>query len=407
MTKKIKNMKIVSGGVTAARGFKAAGIAAGIKANKLDMAMVYTAKPAVIAGVFTKNAVCAAPVKLCRKHLKGGTAHAVVVNSGCANACTGPQGARDAENMARMTAQALDVPIEAVFACSTGTIGKMMPMDKIERGIRIAATELTSDGGATAAKAIMTTDLVDKQYAVEVTIDGGRVRVGGMAKGSGMISPNMATMLGFITTDAAVDRRTLQACLSDIVDRTFNCITVDGDQSTNDTVLVLANGAAGNKPLTVGSRNWAVFEAALYEVAAQLAKKIVLDGEGATKFVNVNVVGAASAADARKAARAIANSLLVKTSWFGGDPNWGRIIAAVGYSGARVKEDRVDISFDKLSVVKGGRKTPDFVLKDLEDVYKQKSFSVNVDLNLGKSSAVMYTCDCSYDYVKINSEYLT
>lgn len=403
----MKKMKVVEGGVTAAQGFKASGIAAGIKAGKLDMALIYTETPAVVAGTFTINKVCAAPVKLCRKNLKGGVARAVIINSGCANACTGPQGTKDAAEMARLTAKVLDVPLSTVFECSTGTIGKMMPMDKISRGIRIAESELRPDGGPLAAKAIMTTDLVDKQYAVEIVVDGLAVRIGGMAKGSGMIAPNMATMLGFITTDAKVDRKALQKELSGIVERTFNSITVDGDQSTNDTVLVLANGEAGNKTLKPGHRDWAVFAGALNEVARQLAMKIVKDGEGATRFVTVNVSGAKSGADARKAARAIANSLLVKTSWFGGDPNWGRIIAAVGYSGAEVDETRVNITFDKLRVVTGGRKAKDFVLADLENVYKQKSFSVNVDLRLGKGAATVYTCDCSYDYVKINAEYLT
>ncbi|MBA4387604.1 MAG: hypothetical protein C0404_06455 [Verrucomicrobia bacterium] len=400
-------MKVVNGGVTAAKGFQATGIAAGIKTNKLDMAMVFSEKPATVAATFTKNSICAAPVKLCREHLKGGKAHLIAVNSGCANACTGPQGTKDASEMARLAAREVKVPLQTVFVCSTGTIGKMMPMDKIARGMRIAASELASDGGALAARAIMTTDLVDKQFAVEITVDGAPVRIGGMAKGSGMIAPNMATMLAFVTTDAAVDRKALQACVSDGVERSFNSITVDGDQSTNDTVLVLANGAAGNHPLTTRHRDWPVFAAALEEVFRQLAMKIVLDGEGATKFVTVNVSGAASDADARKAARSIANSLLVKTSWFGCDPNWGRVIAAVGYSGARVREELVDITFDGLRAVKGGRKAPDFVLEDLEKVYKQKKFSVNIHLHLGKGKSTVYTCDCSYDYVKINSEYLT
>jgi glutamate N-acetyltransferase/amino-acid N-acetyltransferase len=403
----MSNIRSVKGGVTAPLGFRAIGVHAGIKADKLDMAMLVSDVPAVSAGVFTTNRVQAAPVKICRDLLKRGVARAVVVNSGSANACTGLQGMKDARQMGRLTAEALNVPPAQVFMCSTGTIGKPLPMDKISRGITLAAAALSSEGGQLAAKAIMTTDTVDKQSAVEITVDGKPVRIGGMAKGSGMIAPNMATMLCFMTTDAAVGRVALQSCLRDVTEVSFNRITVDGDRSTNDTVLFLANGVAANRPLRPGHKDWARFAEAVRTVALDLARQIVRDGEGATKFVTVTVKGAVSEADADSAARAVANSLLVKTSWFGMDPNWGRVIAAIGYSGARVNADRVDIAFDGVAAVKGGRKAPGFVLEQLEEVLRRPAFEIVANLRLGRGEATVYTCDCSYDYVKINASYLT
>jgi glutamate N-acetyltransferase/amino-acid N-acetyltransferase len=291
--------------------------------------------------------------------------------------------------------------------CSTGTIGKPLPLDKIKPGIQAAAAALSDAGGDDAAHAIMTTDTVAKQVAVQLSIDGKTVRIGGMTKGAGMIEPNMATMLAFLTTDAVVMPGALQNCLSDAVHQSFNSISVDGDQSTNDTVLCLANGAAGNSPLDASHPEWNLFVEALTEVAKQLAMKIVQDGEGATKYVAVTVSGAISIEDAQKAARAVANSLLVKTSWFGGDPNWGRIIAAVGYSGAEVKEDLVDISYDGLVMVKGGQRSADTPLSRLEEILAQASFAVDINLNLGDDTDTVYTCDCSHEYVTINSEYMT
>ena len=397
----------IDGAVTAARGFKAAAVSAGIRYSRDDMALIVSERPAAVAGTFTTNRVCAAPVKVCQEHLKRRQARAIVINAGCANACTGKPGMKNARTMAQWTAEALAVPATTVFPCSTGTIGLQLPMDKIEAGIKLAAGALAYGTGPRAAKAIMTTDTVDKQVALEFQIDGVPVRIGGMAKGAGMIQPNMATMLCFITTDAAVEPKALQACLSAAVAESFNRITVDGDMSTNDTVLLMANGAAGNKTLNPRHRQWKTFVAAVNTVTRELALKIVKDGEGATKFVTITVKGAATVADARKAARAVANSLLVKTSWFGGDPNWGRVIDAVGYSGARVKEERVNIAYDGISAVRGGMKAPNFALKDLERVLKQKSFVIDIDLHLGKGKDTVYTCDCSFDYVKINSEYMT
>jgi len=296
-----------------------------------------------------------------------------------------------------------------VLVCSTGTIGKKLPVDKILAGLRESASKLRADGGTDAARAIMTTDTVDKQYAVTFETGGRRVHVGGMAKGSGMIAPNMATMLAFITTDAAVAPVALQRCLAAVADRTFNRISVDGDTSTNDTLLMLANGAAmaGAAVLDESHPAWAAFSEAVEAVARELSHKIVRDGEGATRFVTVTVGGAASPADAARAAKAIANSMLCKTAWFGGDPNWGRVICAVGYSGAAVDPDRVDISFDELAAVRGGQMADGVNFKDLAAVFARKAFEIRVNLNLGAAEDTVYTCDCSYDYVRINAEYMT
>ena len=400
-------LEFAEGGVTAARGYRAAAAAAGIKTGRNDMAMVVSQVPATIAGVFTTNAVQAAPVKLCRQCVHAGRGQAVVVNAGNANACTGPRGTADARRMAELAAQALALDPALVLVCSTGTIGIPMPMAKIEYGMPLLAAALTPTGGDAAARAIMTTDTVPKQCAVRIRIDGRTVSVGGMAKGAGMIAPNMATMLGFITTDAAVDGRALQSCLRAAVEQSFNRISVDEDQSTNDTVLFFANGVAGNQPLTAQHPEWAAFCAAVDAVTRDLAMKIVADGEGATKRVTVTVEGAASGDDARRAARAISHSLLVKTSWFGGDPNWGRVIAAVGYSGARVDEDKVDIFYDAAQLVRGGQAAGASSLAELERILKQKEFTLRVNLNVGRAAYSMVTCDLSEEYVRINGSYMT
>ena len=403
----MQNWQECSGGVTAAKGFKACGVHAGIKTRSLDMALLVSDPPAVVAGAFTTNRVQAAPVQLCRQRLAGRVATAVVVNSGSANACTGPQGVRDADEMSALTARALGVDPATVFVCSTGTIGKRLPMDRIANGVKLAAAALSADGGESAARAIMTTDTVVKQSAVALDIDGVTVRIGGMTKGSGMIAPNMATMLAFITTDAAISAAALQACLSAAVEQSFNRITVDGDCSTNDTVLLLANGAAGNATLTPAHPGWPAFCEGVGQVCRSLAMQIVKDGEGATRFVTVTVRGAQRREDAHTAARAVAQSLLCKTAWFGGDPNWGRVIAAIGYSGAAVDPERVDISFDHLGVVRAGTMAPDVTFADLEKVVAQKSFAIDVDLHLGDGEDTVYTCDCSDGYVKINASYMT
>lgn len=402
-------MKDIRGGVVAPAGFRAAGVSAGLKtkADSLDVGLIVSDVPATVAGCFTRNRVFAAPVRWSRGVARRGRARAILVNSGNANACTGPTGITDAERMAARTAERLGVPEETVFVCSTGPIGIPLPMQKIEQGIDRLADVLSPSGGGDAAAAILTTDTVAKEAAVEVVIDGSPVRIGGMAKGSGMIDPDMATMLAFLTTDAAVDREALQECLASAVSESFNRITVDGDQSCNDTVLFLANGEAGNRALTTGSPDWGVFRDAVTHVALQLATAIVRDGEGASRFVTVTVKGAVSAEDAKRAARAVANSLLVKTSWAGGDPNWGRVIDAVGYSGAEVEEDRVDIAYDGVSAVKGGMTAPGATREELAAVLAKPEFRVEIDLQLGNGADTVYTCDCSVEYVRINSEYLT
>lgn len=403
----MNRFQAVSGGVTAPKGYRASGIEARIKSPKRDMALIVSDVPAAIAGTFTTNRIQGNHVKLCKKLIKAGRAQAIVVNAGNANACNGPEGLQAARRMSELTAAELDIAGNLVFPCSTGTIGLPMPMDRIEAGIKTAVQALSRKGGPIAAKAIMTTDTVDKQVSFQFKVGGKPVRLGGMAKGAGMIEPNMATMLGFLTTDAAVEVNALRKCLSTAVTESFNRITVDGDQSCNDTVLLMANGLAGNKLLKPGHPDWPVFVEAVNRATKELALKIVMDGEGATRFVTVIVRGAASDADARKATRAVANSLLVKTAWCGGDPNWGRIIDAVGYSGAKIKEELTEIRFDSLPAVKNGRRAPGVELKDLEEVFARKSFSVIIDLHIGSGTDTVYTCDCTEEYIKINAEYMT
>lgn len=405
----ITAIKVADGGVTAARGYRACGICAGLKANAPDLALIVSDIPAAAAGVFTMNAMQAAPVKLCREVVADGMAQAIVINSGCANACTGADGMMRARAVADCTAAALGVDAKQVLVCSTGTIGKKLPVDKIQKSMPSAVEKLCASGGDQAARAIMTTDTVDKQYAVTFEIEGHPVNVGGMAKGAGMIAPNMATMLAFITTDAGVDPAALQRCVTNVANTTFNRITIDGDQSTNDTLLCLANGMAmeGLPVLTETHPAWPRFCEAVAIVAKELSQKIVRDGEGATKFVTITVAGAKTLSDATLAAKTIANSMLCKTSWFGGDPNWGRVICAVGYSGAAVDPDRVDISFDELVTVRDGQMAAGVEFKDLEAVFARTAFEITVNLNLGEAVDTVYTCDCSYDYVRINAEYMT
>ena len=401
--------KKVEGGITAAKGFKAAALRAGIKEGRKrdDLALIASDVPGAVAGTFTTNRVKAACVKLCERHLIWGQAQAVIVNAGNANACTGEQGLADAERMVELTAQQLGIAKNLVFVSSTGTIGIPLPMNKIVAALPALVKRLSPTGGADAAQAILTTDTVAKEVAIAFPVGDRTVTIGGMAKGSGMIAPNMATMLAFLTTDATVDARALQTCLAHAVEQSFNRIMVDGDESTNDTVLFLANGTAGNKLLDKKHPAWRTFCHAVDYVAKALAKMIVKDGEGATRFVAVTVSGAATRNDARLAARAVARSPLVKTAWNGGDPNWGRIMAAIGYSGARVEESLVDITFGDVLAVQHGQAASGSALQDLERVYAQKEFTIKIDLHAGKSEYAVYTCDFSRDYVAINAEYMT
>jgi glutamate N-acetyltransferase/amino-acid N-acetyltransferase len=395
----------VNGGVTAPAGFVAGGLYCGIRKVKKDIAIIRSDRPAAAAGVFTTNRTVAACVAVDRKQLAGsGTASAIVVNSGNANACTGHQGVTDTWTMVDTTARVLGIPREHVLVASTGVIGQYLPIDKIITGIEMLAGQLSADGHADAAEAIMTTDTYMKEAAVRLTLDGAAVTIGGMAKGSGMIAPNMATMLAFITTDASLSSYALQAALQRANGRSFNRITVDGDMSTNDMALVLANGAAGAAPITPGTPAFKVFCDALEAVMVKLAKMIARDGEGATKLVEIAVTGARTEAEAAQAAESVANSNLVKTAIHGADANWGRILAAVGYSGIDFDPDLVAISFNDLPILKPNYQ---IVIDEVKakDVLQQENIVVQIDLAQGKAEAKFWTCDLSKEYVHINASY--
>jgi glutamate N-acetyltransferase/amino-acid N-acetyltransferase len=401
------NVRAVDGGVTAPSGFRASGLHCGIKASgKPDLSLIVSDVPASAAGVFTVNLAKAAPVYLCQDHLasSGGRAIAIVTNSGCANACTGPQGVADAAEMARITAQAIGCRENQVLVASTGVIGVNLKMDKIRSGVPQAVSQLAADGGAAAARAIMTTDPFPKEYAVEVATEFGSFRVGGMAKGSGMIEPRMATMLGYLTTDADVDPVMLSRAVTEASRYTFNAITVDGEPSTNDCVLALANGASG---VTITENLYPALFEAFRAVAHELALGIVRGGEGATKLVAITVTGAATDGDAWTAARAIANSPLVKTAVHGGDPNWGRLVAAAGRSGAAFVLAGARVQIGPLVLFENGRPFDELAPKAAEYL-TGKDLSIIVDLGAGGDHrATVWTCDLSAEYVKINAEYRT
>ena len=398
----------VEGGVTAASGFRAAGLHCGVKKVKKDLALVVSDVPAVAAGVFTRNVVAAAPVVLDRALLEASPrARVIVVNSGNANACTGEQGMEDARCMARQAAQALGVPVAEVLVSSTGVIGQRLPIARICDGIAAAAPLVARGGHAAAAEAILTTDTFTKEAAVTVEVAGVQVTIGGMAKGSGMIAPNMATMLAFITTDAAVTPEVLRRALRESTDRSFNRITVDGDTSTNDMAIVLANGAAGNPVLSsAADPGYAAFAGGLESVLVKLSKMIVTDGEGATKFVEIRLAGARTEEEADRAARAVANSSLVKTAIHGEDANWGRILAAVGYSGIAFDPAAVTIHFGDVPILREHYGI-DFSEADAREVLSRKEIVITVDLHQGTAGAVFWTCDLSKEYVAINANYRT
>ncbi|VGO20041.1 bifunctional glutamate N-acetyltransferase/amino-acid acetyltransferase ArgJ [Pontiella sulfatireligans] len=384
------------------KGFKCAGVSAGIKlGGAKDMALILSDFPATAAGVFTQNQVCAAPVKVCRAHLEHGVARAIVMNSGIANACTGSEGMVAVRDMAAETAKIIGCEPQEIFVCSTGRIGPQLPLDKIVPGIGTLFESALIEHVQETAEAMMTTDTRPKVSVAQLQIEGRAVKIVGFAKGAGMIEPNMATMLSYITTDAAVERHAFQNALKKAVDASFNRISIDGDQSTNDTVLALANGASGVKTLDESSDDWDAFSRALEKVCFELAMMIVHDGEGADKFVTVNVAGAVSDADADQAARSVANSMLNKTAWAGTTPNWGRIMDAVGYSLARVEEEKVGVFYDDAQVVAGGVRT-DIAVEELIKVVSQTDFAINIDLHLGDGAATVYTCNCTEEYVRIN-----
>jgi glutamate N-acetyltransferase/amino-acid N-acetyltransferase len=426
-------IKSIPAAINAPKGFQAAGVFCDIKrmgtgkgsdkGQKRDLAIIVSDREASVAGLFTTNQVCAAPVKLCVGHLRGGIAQAIVANSGNANACTGPQGAKDAFEMASVAAKRLALPMESVLVCSTGRIGVPMPMDEVKKGIEsvVGLMGYSQESAHEAMEAIMTSDTRPKEYAVEFKLGGKTTRIAGMCKGAGMIQPGMspdgkrpaatplhATMLCFITTDAAVQPPVLQAALNEAVALSFNRITIDGDMSTNDSVIALANGLAENTPIkSLQSKDFALFQAALSHVTLELSKMIVRDGEGVSRFVTVRIEGAASDAEADIAARAVANSSLVKTSWCGGDPNWGRILDALGYSLATVVEDKIDLGYSApgsrkiVYSLKQGKPTK-ATFKDLCALTAQKEFDLHVNLNLGKGRATIYAADLTEAYVDFN-----
>ena len=399
--------KNAAAGVTFPKGFKAAGVKAGIKkSGNLDLALIYTEKEAAVAGVFTKNAVAAAPVIVSREVVKGGKAHAIVANAGCANACTGETGLANARKMAALAAAEVGCAPDEVLVGSTGIIGVNLPMDKLEAGIKAAAAELSEGGSKNAGNAIITTETHSKACSCEVEIGGQAVRFGAIAKGSGMIQPNMATMLCYITTDANISSQLMQKALSEIVEVSFNMISVDGDMSTNDTVLVLANGASGAAEITDGSPEYEKFYATLKEICQELSKRIAADGEGATKFLTINVSGTKTFEDAKTVAMSIAKSPLVKTAFFGEDPNWGRVICAVGYAGIPMVPEKTVIKFGGVPVYANGLGA-EFNEDDIHKVMAEHDIVIDVEMGMGDAQATVWSCDFSYEYVKINGEYHT
>ncbi|MCX6968223.1 MAG: bifunctional glutamate N-acetyltransferase/amino-acid acetyltransferase ArgJ [Verrucomicrobia bacterium] len=394
----------IPGGVTAPQSFTAGSLFAGIKPtnqSKPDMAFLFSTVPAVAAGTFTTNAVKAAPVRVSQANIRATETRAIVANSGNANACTGVAGIDHAKRMTKAMAKAMGIKERQVLVCSTGRIGVPLPIEQMEAAIAKAPCALAPDGSLRAAQAIMTSDTNTKEIAVELDIYGKKVRIGGIAKGAGMIDPNMATMLCFLTTDAAISKKLLQQAISDAVECSFNRITIDGDMSTNDTVLMLANGAAGNPPLRNGEPEFDRFQSALNHVCCALARMIVEDGEGVSKFVTVQIRGAKSRQDARKAAEAVANSTLTKCCWYGGDPNWGRVMDAIGYSTAKVREETVDIYYDGLIAVQNGTAAATPVSK-LKEVVANQRFTITVDLHIGKAEYTVFTTDLTTAYVEFN-----
>ena len=394
-------------GVTFPKGFQAAGVKAGIKkSGNLDVAVIYTEKQAAVAGTFTKNAVAAAPVHVSKEVVATHTAHAIVANAGCANACTGAQGEADAAAMQRIAADALGCSAQDVIVGSTGIIGQLLPMDKVEQGIHAAVKNLSVDGSVDAGNAIITTDTYSKAGATSVMIGGKEVRFGIIAKGSGMIRPDMATVLCFITTDADIDGMLLQEALSEVIEHSLNMISIDGDMSTNDMAIVLANGAAGNPKITEKNADYEAFKETLLALCQGISEKIAADGEGATKFITVHVKGAKSFTDAKTVGMSVANSPLVKTAFFGEDPNWGRVICAVGYAGVPMDPNHTTVQFGGIPVYADGVGVS-YDEDALRAVMTAHDIVVEVDLKDGDSEAKVWTCDFSYEYVKINGEYHT
>lgn len=393
-------------GVTAPLGFRAAGMHCGIKKpGMFDLTLVVSDQPGPIAGVFTNNQVVAAPVIVDRYHLRHGVGRAILVNSGNANACTGQPGLMSAIRTASRLARALGVPTHQVFVGSTGVIGRRLPVEKIVRALPQLLSKLSGRGGMAAARGIMTTDLRPKTVAVRGRINGALVTIGGMAKGSGMIHPNMATMLGYVTTDAVIGRAALQRALTEAVNESFNCISVDGDTSTNDTVLCLANGLARNRTIQPGTAGYRRFLTLLTEACRTLALSICRDGEGVTKVVCIEVGGARTPAQARQIAQTIGTSNLVKTALFGEDANWGRVMAAIGRAGVPLDPSKVTVSFGGVPMVKKGCGLGLAAEARIAKVFRRKEFTITVGLGQGRHRAHLWTTDLSFDYVRINASY--
>lgn len=405
-------MNITEGGVTAAKGFQTAAAAAGIKyKDRKDMALIYSETPCKAAGTFTTNVVKAAPVKWDQKVVKQSEyAQAVVINAGIANACTGAEGYGYCKATADVAAKVLHIPVDAVLVASTGVIGMQLPMGKLEDGIRVMAPMLDGslESGAAAAEAIMTTDTKKKEAAVQFEIDGRVVTVGGMCKGSGMIHPNMCTMLSFVTTDIAISRELLQEALSEDVKDTYNMISVDGDTSTNDTVLLLANGMAGNAEITEKNEDYEMFCKALNYVNETLAKKMAGDGEGCTALFEVKIIGAESKEQAVALSKSVITSSLTKAAIFGHDANWGRILCAMGYSGAEFDPERVDLFFEsaagKLQIIRDGVAV-DYSEEEATKILSEPEVTAVADIKMGEACATAWGCDLTFDYVKINADY--
>ena len=405
-------LKKISGGVTAAKGFKAASTAAGIKyKDRKDMAMIYSEAPCRSAGTFTTNVVKAAPVKWDKNQVTGGAAaHAVVINAGIANACTGEEGMEYCSRTAATAAQVLGIPQEGVLVASTGVIGKQLPMDRIEAGHKAMAPLLEAgpESGTAASKAIMTTDTKNKEAAVQLELGGVLVTIGGMCKGSGMIHPNMCTMLSFVTTDAAISKELLQEALSQDIKDTYNMISVDGDTSTNDTVLLLANGLAGNAEITEKNSDYMAFCQALNYINEALSKKMAGDGEGCTALFEVTVVGAATKDQAKVLAKSVITSSLTKAAIFGHDANWGRILCAMGYSGADFDPEKVDLFFEsaagRMQIIKDGVAV-DYSEEEATKILSEPEVTAIADIKMGDARATAWGCDLTYDYVKINADY--
>jgi glutamate N-acetyltransferase/amino-acid N-acetyltransferase len=399
-------MQFIEGGITSARGYVAAGCHCGIKKNSRtkDLALVFSRRKATVAGTFTTNRLAAASVVYSKQVAEKGFARAIIANSGCANACTGAEGLRNAEEMAKATAEKLDISPDEVIVASTGVIGEQLPIVKIREGIGTLASNLSSEGGADAAEAILTTDTRPKQVAVRLQSSSGPITIGGIAKGAGMIAPNMATMLAFITTDGSLGKKSLGLALREAVNQSFNRISVDGDTSTNDMVVILANGGPGSEVITERSSDFKPFARALTEVCLRLAHMIVADGEGATKFVEIRVRGARDDDQADLIARTIGTSSLVRTALFGEDPNWGRIMAAIGRSGAEIEPERIAIWLDNLQLVSKGIRGA-FPVDRARKMLANKQIKITVDVGVGTGETRFWTTDLTDEYVKINAEY--